>query len=161
MKIYCDGGCRGNGKPNPIGAAAIIFKKEKKTWRGAHAVALPSRPRPTNQRAELLAITIALEKALQKYNSLKRSPLLELTIRTDSDYSVRCMNEWIPKWRANGWKNSRGREVANRDLIEKADAYHDRLSVEGDVTFEWVSRDSNRKADELVNNALDMIEDGI
>lgn len=29
------------------------------------------------------------------------------------------MTEWFPKWRSNGWKNSTGKVVENRDLIER------------------------------------------
>ncbi|KAL3454587.1 hypothetical protein BJX65DRAFT_260844 [Aspergillus insuetus] len=64
IDLYADGGCHGNGQPGAIAAAAVIFKKGKERWRPKHSVALPRNPPLTNQRAELTAIILALEKAL-------------------------------------------------------------------------------------------------
>jgi ribonuclease HI len=73
MEIYVDGGCRGNGKPGSIGAAAAVFKQKwgrQKTWTRS----LPQYPAPTNQRAEITAIIIALQQALAKYHDLDTDP---------------------------------------------------------------------------------------
>ncbi len=32
---------------------------------------------------------------------------------------IKGMNEWLPKWIADGWRNSAGKEVVNRDLWER------------------------------------------
>ncbi|KAI3328833.1 hypothetical protein F4824DRAFT_506163 [Ustulina deusta] len=56
MEFYVDGGCRGNGQPGVIGAAA------NSKWKSQH---LPRYPTPTNQRAEITAIIIALEWTLE------------------------------------------------------------------------------------------------
>jgi hypothetical protein len=40
---------------------------------------------------------------------------------SDSEYVVKGMRQWIKGWKANGWKNSRGKEVSNRDLWEALD----------------------------------------
>lgn len=65
------------------------------------------------------------------------------------------MEEWIYKWRANGWINSAGREVVNRDLIEVADDLDTELKDLGRVRYCWVSRGENQEADELCNDILD------
>ena len=116
---------------------------------------LPSYPTPTNQRAELTALVMALEWALERYHKLDSDPRLRVAVRSDSTYVVGCMNEWSYKWRCNDWYNSSGREVANRDLIEEAVDLRDRLEEHGDVDFIWVSRDENTLADEYCKDVLD------
>jgi ribonuclease HI len=71
MEIYTDGGCRGNRRPGAIGAAAAVFKTKYGKYRGWIRV-LPSYPPPTNQRAEITAIIVALEEALAKFRKLSR-----------------------------------------------------------------------------------------
>ncbi|CZR64411.1 uncharacterized protein PAC_14309 [Phialocephala subalpina] len=136
MEIYVDGGCRGNGRPGSIGAAAAVFKFRS----GGHTawtrrLESGSDPAPTNQRAEITAIIIALQEALNKYHSLDSYPWLDMKIYSDSKYAIGCMNEWIYKWSNNGWINSQGYEVAYRDLIQKASDLDDRLKEEGDVRY--------------------------
>jgi len=70
-------------------------------------------------------------------------------------YAVGCMTEWIYKWSSNGWVNSAGSEVANRDLIEEASDLDDRVRDLGRVEYIWIPRAENTVADEAVNNALD------
>ncbi|PQE12450.1 ribonuclease H1 protein [Rutstroemia sp. NJR-2017a BVV2] len=84
MKIYVDGGCRGNGQPGAIGAAAAVFKSRwgrDKTWTRQ----LPYYPPPTNQRAEITAIILALELALKKYDGLDSNPRVNVTIYSTPD----------------------------------------------------------------------------
>ena len=97
MRIYTDGGCRRNGQPGAIGAAAAVFQLKwgrQKAWTRV----LPDYPRPTNQRAEITAIILALELALERYRNLDSYPWLDVKIYSDSKYAVNCMNEWIHKW---------------------------------------------------------------
>lgn len=65
------------------------------------------------------------------------------------------MNEWIYKWSRNGWRNARGDEVANRDLIQEASDLDDQLKEEGTVTYTWIPRAENQDADEAANDAMD------
>ena len=37
-------------------------------------------------------------------------------VYSDSAYAVNGLNGWIKGWISNGWKNSKGEEVANKDL---------------------------------------------
>ncbi|KAL2835982.1 ribonuclease H-like protein [Aspergillus pseudoustus] len=155
LEIFADGGCRGNGQPGSIGAAAIIYRQRKHRYRGARTFTLPRRPTPTNQRAELMAIILALESACDKCRDLNTYPRVDVTIYTDSRYAVDCMNQWIHKWRNNGWIGSSGNPVKNRDLIEgAADAAED-LRERGDVKYEWIPRERNFRADALVNENMD------
>ena len=61
MEFYVDGGCRGNGHPGAIGAAAAV----RRFRNGAEHVRTRQLEtycyNATNQRAEILAIILALE----------------------------------------------------------------------------------------------------
>jgi ribonuclease HI len=154
MKIYVDGGCRGNGQPGAIGAAAAVVKLRggrTRTWTRE----LPFYLSPTNQRAEITAIILALELALEKYESLDSYPKFNVTIYSDSRYAVNCMTDWVYGWANNGWMNSRGFEVVNRDLIEEASNLDDRLRDLGRVKYEWIPRGENWEADEACNDCMD------
>ncbi|TAQ89226.1 hypothetical protein B7494_g2431 [Chlorociboria aeruginascens] len=153
MEIYVDGGCRRNGQPGAIGAAAAVFLLRggrKQVW----TYDLPTYPTPTNQRAEIAAIILALEQALEKYDKLHSCPYLDVTIYSDSKYAIGCMTKWIYNWSRNGWTNSAGNEVANRDLIEKASGLDDRLKEEGTVEYIWIPREQNVDADMYCNERL-------
>ncbi|KHO01408.1 ribonuclease H1 [Metarhizium album ARSEF 1941] len=154
MEIFTDGGCRGNGRSWAIGAAAAVFKSKYGKTRG-HYRCLPDYPTPTNQRAEITAIILALELALEKYDALDTNPYLKLKIYSDSRYAIGCMTEWIYKWCENGWINAAGYEVANRDLIEEASDLDDRLKELGTVSYIWIPRYENEDADDLCNRAMD------
>lgn len=155
MDIYVDGGCRGNGYPGAIGAAAAVHAKKyggTKAW----TVNLPRHPPPTNQRAEIRAIQLALEVALKKRSGLENPAVdMDVHIFSDSKYAVNCMTTWIYKWANNGWLNQQGNQVANRDLIETASDLDDRVKDCGEVAYHWIPRSENRGADEYCNRALD------
>ena len=85
MKIYVDGGCRRNGHNNAIGAAACVIESKwsrDSTWTRRLPTPNPRRndPIPTSQRAEITAIILALEKALDKYDHLDGYPRMVVTI---------------------------------------------------------------------------------
>jgi len=154
MEIYVDGACRGNGQPGSVGAAAAVFKF-RSGGQNASTTILPRYPPPTNQRAEISAIILALEQALEKFDELHTNPWLDVKIYSDSRYAIGCMTEWVSKWVSNGWINAAGKEVANRDLIQQASDLQDRLRQEGKVAYIWIPREKNQDADRYCNQALD------
>lgn len=158
IEIYVDGGCRGNGQPGSIGAAAAAIKNKYGKYHG-WTKALPSSSAPTNQRAEITSIILGLEKALERYDQLNSKPQLAVTIYSDSRYAVNCMKEWVYKWSKKGWTNSTGNEVANRDLIEEASDLDDLLKERADVHYKWIPREENQYADKLCNDRLDAMCD--
>ncbi|CAJ2501168.1 Uu.00g040210.m01.CDS01 [Anthostomella pinea] len=155
MEFYVDGGCRNNGYTNATGpAAACLMARSGSYWsKTRHLDRWPVTP--TNQRAEIVAIIIALEWALERYDDLNGYPRLQVTIHSDSRYAVGCMTDWIYKWSQNGWVNARGNDVANRDLIQEASDLDDRVKELGRVDYVFVPREQNRNADEECNEALD------
>ncbi|KAK2757576.1 hypothetical protein FQN54_004545 [Arachnomyces sp. PD_36] len=154
MEIYTDGACRGNGRSWAIGAAASALMTRGSTYYPRKRP-LPDYPTPTNQRAEITAIILALEQALEKYEELHSYPDLKVKIFSDSRYAIGCMTDWVYKWANNGWRNAAGNEVVNRDLIEEASDLDDRLKREGKVEYIWIPRSQNQIADELCNECLD------
>lgn len=154
MEIYVDGACRGNGQRGSVAAAAAVFKTRSGRQDGWTRI-LPNHPTPTNQRAEITAIIIALEQALEKSAELRTSPMLDVTIYSDSKYAIGCMTDWVNKWSRNGWINAAGYEVANRDLIKDASDLHNKLKEEGTVKYIWIPREKNQDADRLCNEVLD------
>lgn len=98
---------------------------------------------------------MALEQAVEQYESCDTSPFMQVTIKTDSKYALGCMTDWRYKWVENGWLNSKGQEVANRDLIERALDLEAEIEQNGDVRYRWVRREENQEADAAANKELD------
>jgi ribonuclease HI len=65
----------------------------------------------TNNRMEMTATIRALEL-------IQQSTADKILLYTDSTYVIRGITQWVHGWRARGWKNSEGKDVANRDLWE-------------------------------------------
>jgi ribonuclease HI len=110
VEIYTDGACRGN--PGPGGWGAILSQAgRKKELSGAEN---PT----TNNRMELQAVIEALQ-------ALKRP--VEVRLYTDSQYVRRGILEWLPQWKARGWKTADKKPVKNQDLwqlLEQAAGKH-------------------------------------
>ncbi len=69
----------------------------------------------TISRMELLAAIKALEWVVKNYDMNT-----EVLIVTDSSYVSNCFkHKWYRKWTKNGWINSKGEAVANKDLWER------------------------------------------
>ncbi len=102
VEIYTDGACRGN--PGPGGWGALLsFGSHEKELSGAES---PT----TNNRMELQAVIGALQ-------ALKRPVAVRLY--TDSQYVRRGILEWLPQWKARGWKTADRKPVKNQDLWQQ------------------------------------------
>jgi ribonuclease HI len=155
MVFQVDGACRSNGTPYASGASAAVLLRRNRTVSKIWTEVLPSWCTSTNQRAEITAIILALRAAIQLDRDLDIRARLDVVIETDSQYAVGCMTRWMGKWRQNGWVNSKGCEVANRDLLEEAIGLEDDLLELGEVVYRWIPRRENREADRCCNEALD------
>ena len=70
----------------------------------------------TNQTMELLACVQALKIIKTKIaNGLN---IKIIYIYTDSTYLINSVTKWYMKWEKNGWKNSKGNDVENKELIQ-------------------------------------------
>lgn len=136
VTIFTDGACIGN--PGP-GGWACVFRFETKVGE-----MFGSAPDSTNNRMELQAVIEGL-RALQE-------PSLA-TIHTDSQYVQRGTTEWLPSWKASGWRKRSRRPVLNQDLWMELD----RLLVLRRAEWRWVrghAKDAdNIRCDFLANRA--------
>jgi ribonuclease HI len=141
VQLFCDGACSGN--PGPGGWAFILRHPAS----GKELEHFGSERLTTNNRMELLAVIHGLE-------ALKRSTQVEVV--TDSIYVGKGFSEWLPKWKANGWRRGRGKDsapVKNEDLWRRLDE----LLAKHHVTFTHVRGHSghpeNERCDELAVGA--------
>jgi ribonuclease HI len=140
VEIYTDGACRGN--PGPGGwAALLIAGPERKEVCGAEAAT-------TNNRMELMA-------AIAGLGALKRRCAVRLY--TDSKYVLQGITEWLPNWKARGWRTAAREPVKNQDLWERLDA----AATAQDVDWHWVKghsgHEGNEYVDQLANRAIDQL----
>ncbi len=54
----------------------------------------------------------------------------KLQINTDSQFMIKCVTEWMPKWQKNGWKLSTGGDVKNRVQLVDLHNAMDKLNVQ-------------------------------
>ncbi len=127
--IYTDGSCDPN--PGPGGWAVLMrYGGEEKTLSGGEWVS-------TNNRMELTA-------PIQALHALKRPCQVE--IFTDSEYLKRGITEWLPRWRARGWRRKQG-VLANVDLWQALDA----AIGEHQITWRWVRGHTGNRDNERVD----------
>ena len=109
VQLFADGACSGN--PGPGGWAFIL----KHPGSGKELEKSGGERETTNNRMELTAVIRGLE-------ALKRPASVELV--TDSMYVGKGLSEWLPKWKANGWRRREGKslkEIKNEDLWRQLD----------------------------------------
>ena len=136
VEIWTDGACRGNPGPGGWGAVLRFNGTEKELSGGERDT--------TNNRMELMA-------AIQALETLKRACQVHVT--TDSNYVRQGITEWLPRWRANGWRTAARKPVKNADLWQRlADA-----AERHEVKWSWVRGHSghpeNARADRLATAA--------
>lgn len=117
VEVFTDGACSGN--PGPGGWAALLRCGGHEKWLTGAALAT------TNNRMELTAAIRALQ-------ALKRRSLVRIT--TDSRYVQQGASEWLPGWKARGWRNAAREPVANQDLWQEMDL----ALAQHDVELKWV-----------------------
>ena len=142
IEIYTDGACRGN--PGPGGwAALLIMGEHRKELSGAEGLT-------TNNRMELTAVIRALE-------ALKRP--VQARLYTDSEYVRRGISEWLPGWKARGWRTADRKPVKNQDLWERLEE----LNAGHKSEWHWVPGHAgvpgNERVDHLANAAIDSLRD--
>ena len=147
--LFTDGACSGN--PGPGGWAYILRHPDS----GKEAAASGAEPQTTNNRMELTAVVRVLEQ-------LKRPTVVELV--TDSVYVGTGLSEWLPKWKAQGWRRKeKGRfvPVKNEDLWRELD----QLASAHTIRFSHVAGHSghpeNEACDRMAVEAYKQLQAGL
>ncbi len=132
VRIYTDGGSRGN--PGPSASGAVI--KSIRSGSDGEILANVSRYLgiTTNNQAEYTAIIIGLERA-------KTLGATDVEMLMDSELAVRQLT---------GVYKVKNAEIAKRFL-----EVHNRIQDFKQVTFRHIPRERNKEADALVNQCID------
>ena len=141
--IYTDGACKGNPGPGGWGVYLRSGDVEKDLFGGE--------AQTTNNSMELTAVIEALK-------ALKRP--CQVQVYMDSEYVRKGITEWLPGWKARGWKTAAKQPVKNVDLWQALDVL---VSAGGhDIDWRWVKGHSGDKyndiADELAREAIGVIK---
>lgn len=138
VQAITDGSCLGN--PGPGGWAYILRY-------GAHIrEQAGGEPHTTNNRMELTA-------ALRALQALKEPCEVEFT--TDSQYLKNGVENWMARWKRNGWKTSDKKPVLNQDLWQALDAELQRHRVRWVWTRGHAAHGDNNRCDELARAAAE------
>lgn len=136
IEIFTDGACLGN--PGPGGYAALIRCGQRESILSA------GYRMTTNNRMELLAAIVALEKL--------QAPCL-VVLSTDSQYVCQGITQWIHQWKRRGWKRAGQQPLLNCDLWQRLDQVCSRHQIQ----WLWVRGHSghveNERCDRLAQQA--------
>jgi ribonuclease HI len=140
--IYTDGACKGN--PGPGGWGALLQSED-----GSEKELYGGESETTNNRMEMTAV-------IQALSALKRP--CQITLHLDSQYVLKGITEWLPGWKAKGWKTAAKQPVKNVDLWQALDAL---VQTSGHVIeWRWVKGHAgdvgNERADGLANLGVEL-----
>jgi ribonuclease HI len=133
--VFTDGSCEGNPGPGGWGVVWVENGEIRDELSGRD-------PDTTNNRMELMALIAAFEMLPAD---------AEVTVYSDSQISVKTVNEWAAGWEKRGWRRKSG-PIANLELVKRL------YAIAGDrprVTLEWIRAHDGSKwneyADALAN----------
>lgn len=105
VNIWTDGSCLNNGSRNAASGIGVYYGNNDER---NYSSALKSE-RVTNNKAELTAILYALIMDFNEH---------DISIHTDSLYSIKCITEYASKWQNNGWVTAKGTSVESSGTIK-------------------------------------------
>lgn len=103
--VFTDGACRNNGQMGATAGIGIAYGTDEQSQ-----ISIPITdeeddfPRRTSQRTELLAALTGLQYVCEPVCSLvhgRGDPNRSLIIASDSEYVVKGMTEWLPRWKVS------------------------------------------------------------
>lgn len=145
IEIYTDGAARGNPDgPGGYGTILVYVDGKGETHTREYSQGYK---KTTNNRMELLAVIVGLEKLTKPCN---------VKLYSDSQYVVKAFNDhWIEGWIKKGWKRGKNEPVKNVDLWKRLLEAKKPHQVE----FIWVKghngHEMNERCDVLATTAAD------
>ena len=143
IDIYTDGACKGNPGPGGWGVLLKAADSQKELFGGELAT--------TNNRMEMTAVIEAL-------SALKRP--CQVRLHVDSQYVLKGMTEWLPGWKARGWKTAAKAPVKNVDLWQRLDQLVNTAGHK--IDWRWVRGHTgdpgNEQADALANRGVEQVQ---
>lgn len=139
VHIHADESCLGNQfkeRSNPGGAAGLVETWRDGAWhRRDYWVAEPD---TTNNR-------MAIRSALEPMRLLTRP--CQVVFVSDSQYLVKGMSEWLPGWKARGWKRKAG-PIENLAMWKELD----RAAARHEVVWKWIRGHDGHPRNEYAND---------
>jgi ribonuclease HI len=136
--VHADESCLGNqykSRSNPGGAGGLVEIWRDRAWQRRDFWV--SEPDTTNNR-------MAIRSAIEVLRALKRPCRVHFV--SDSQYLVKGMMEWMPGWKARGWKRKAG-PIENLELWKRLDAELARH----DMRARWVRGHAGHPENEYVD----------
>lgn len=91
---------------------------------------------------------------IEALKALKRP--CQVRVHTDSQYVQKGMNEWLPGWKARGWRTADKKPVKNADLWQELE----QQAAKHELTWLWVRGHAgdpgNERADQLANEGVEI-----
>ncbi|XP_018416008.1 PREDICTED: ribonuclease H1-like [Nanorana parkeri] len=134
--VYTDGCCSRNGRYGATGGIGVYWGPDSSL-----NVSERLEGRQTNQRAEIQAACKAVQQA-------QSQDINRLNVRTDSEFTIKGMTEWVPRWKQNGWKTIHGGDVVNKEDFQKLD----NLCKQVDVTWTHVPGHTGHEGNEMADH---------
>lgn len=119
LLIFCDGSSRNQGASNCEASAGVCHVAHAVLGLEKNSISKQVLIEPSNQSAELVAMSMAFD--MVKTYIAQKMPLSTVVIVTDSLYAIKCVSEWLPNWKANGWKTAKREPVKHKAIIQDID----------------------------------------
>lgn len=151
VRVFVDGACSGNEHKrveDRVGGFGAWC--EQTAWQHSGRLRAPC----TNNRGELQAVIHVLDKALSDVaggggdgdsctDLTNGDPLSELRIMGDNQYVLNIATDWLPDWRARGYRKADGALPENLELVKQLDRLLARfVEIGRPLSFQWVSAHS-------------------
>lgn len=139
--VHLDESCLGNGREgeNPGGAGGLVEVRVKGAVERRDVYL--SAPASTNNRMALAGAAAVLDVLAGKGRRF------QVTLVSDSQYLVRGITEWVPGWKARGWRRQSG-PIENLELWQALVLQAGRH----DATWRWVRGHAGHPKNEYAND---------
>jgi ribonuclease HI len=112
IQVFTDGGCSNNGKDNAKAGIGVYFGVND-----PRNISRRIQGKQTNNTAELSAV-------IEVFSVLKKEILSgeDIIIYSDSEYTIRCCDDYGEKCKKKQWKNKKG-YIPNHELVQEIYEY--------------------------------------